>query len=190
MSATGHLPRRDCPRCHTPLDEGAVDGFSVVRCLRCAGEFVEHESFRAMIEAREPETTPAHLPAPPRRAEAERDVRYLHCPICGEIMNRMNFGRRSGIMLDACKPHGTWFDRGELSATLAFVEGGGLVEGRASGIETDDVTKMAKIMSSALELERQQQAESVAEATDFVDDLLFILSPGDRHWAWGRRRRD
>ena len=41
-------------------------------------------------------------------------------------MTRTVFGRRSGIVVDVCQEHGTWFDGGELDAILQFVRGGGL----------------------------------------------------------------
>lgn len=37
--------------------------------------------------------------------------------------NRKNFGRSSGVIVDICRRHGVWFDRGELPRVLAFVEG-------------------------------------------------------------------
>ena len=41
-------------------------------------------------------------------------------------MNRINFARCSGVIVDVCKGHGTWFDRDELRAIVEFVRGGGL----------------------------------------------------------------
>ena len=41
-------------------------------------------------------------------------------------MNRTVFGRSSGVIVDVCKQHGTWFDARELTASLAFIERGGL----------------------------------------------------------------
>jgi len=35
-------------------------------------------------------------------------------------MNRINFGRTSGVIVDVCKKHGTWFDGGELTQVIAF----------------------------------------------------------------------
>jgi Zn-finger nucleic acid-binding protein len=43
-------------------------------------------------------------------------------------MNRVNFGKRSGVIVEVCKPHGVWFDRGELTRAIEFVADGGLVE--------------------------------------------------------------
>ncbi|HEX9545464.1 MAG TPA: zf-TFIIB domain-containing protein, partial [Pyrinomonadaceae bacterium] len=48
------------------------------------------------------------------------------CPHCGQLMNRVNFARCSGVIVDVCKGHGTWFDRDELSGIIQFIRGGGL----------------------------------------------------------------
>jgi Zn-finger nucleic acid-binding protein len=46
-------------------------------------------------------------------------------------MNRINFARCSGVIVDLCKGHGTWFDRDELSRIVEFIRGGGLEASRA-----------------------------------------------------------
>jgi hypothetical protein len=50
-------------------------------------------------------------------------------------MNRVNFGRRSGIIVDVCRPHGTWFDADELPRVVTFVMHGGLEESERREIE-------------------------------------------------------
>jgi len=46
--------------------------------------------------------------------------------MCGDVMNRVNFARVSGVVLDVCRAHGAWFDAGELRAVREFVRGSGL----------------------------------------------------------------
>ena len=41
-------------------------------------------------------------------------------------MNRLNFGRLSGTVVDVCKGHGTFLDRGELHQVVQFILDGGL----------------------------------------------------------------
>jgi Zn-finger nucleic acid-binding protein len=41
-------------------------------------------------------------------------------------MTRRNFGQSSGVIIDVCRRHGVWFDRGELPRVIQFVEAGGL----------------------------------------------------------------
>jgi Zn-finger nucleic acid-binding protein len=52
-------------------------------------------------------------------------------------MNRSVFGRVSGVIVDVCKNHGVWFDGGELSEVLLFLESGGL--GKMRERELDDL---------------------------------------------------
>ena len=64
-------------------------------------------------------------PSNPRGSGAyEPDFVYLACPVCRRTMNRQNFMRRSGVIVDQCLDHGTWFDRGELERAAAFVASG------------------------------------------------------------------
>lgn len=53
-------------------------------------------------------------------------IRYMPCPLCHASMNRVNFGKVSGVIVDVCKAHGTWFDAGELTRVVAFASTGGL----------------------------------------------------------------
>ncbi len=41
-------------------------------------------------------------------------------------MNRKQFATGSGIVIDVCRDHGTFFDGGELAAIVDYVVGGGL----------------------------------------------------------------
>jgi Zn-finger nucleic acid-binding protein len=46
-------------------------------------------------------------------------------------MNRANFARCSGVIVDLCKKHGIWFDRDELSRIIEFINKGGLEVARS-----------------------------------------------------------
>jgi len=86
------------------------------------------------------------LPAPARRLPVTADpekISYAPCPQCGQLMNRVNFARCSGVIVDVCKAHGIWFDRDELSGIVEFIRGGGL-----------DVARQKE--RRAIEFERQQ----------------------------------
>jgi len=65
------------------------------------------------------------LPPTPDVAHAA-PLRYRPCPICARHMNRSNFARGSGVVLDTCRDHGSYFDRGELTRIFRFIESGGL----------------------------------------------------------------
>ena len=50
-------------------------------------------------------------------------------------MNRVNFGRLSGTIVDVCRGHGTFLDSGELKAIVSFIDAGGLDRMREREIE-------------------------------------------------------
>ncbi|MEK7314570.1 MAG: zf-TFIIB domain-containing protein, partial [Candidatus Eisenbacteria bacterium] len=56
----------------------------------------------------------------------QAEISYRHCPECQGAMQRKNFGRRSGVIVDLCGSHGTWLDAHEMGDVAAFVLEGGL----------------------------------------------------------------
>ncbi len=73
----------------------------------------------------------AASPAPTKPVQGVDKVRYVPCPECEQLMNRINFARCSGVVVDVCRGHGTWFDREELSSIVEFIRGGGLDAARS-----------------------------------------------------------
>ena len=69
---------------------------------------------------------------PTRKKETSRrrTFAYRKCPLCSKYMNRSNYARISGVIVDTCKEHGCYFDQGELSRLFEFIESGGLQEAR------------------------------------------------------------
>jgi Zn-finger nucleic acid-binding protein len=60
---------------------------------------------------------------------------YRPCPVCQKLMNRANYGRRSGVIVDRCKQHGVWFDDDELARALRWIRQGGA---RASAVRDEE----------------------------------------------------
>lgn len=129
-----------CPRCNTPLEAAQSDGAGLHECPRCGGVFVPKDVLAELLTRAElsgPFAEPARRPV-----LALDQVRYVSCPQCHSSMNRMNFGRVSGVIVDICKPHGTWFDGGELTRVIAFAASGGLNKTRAR--EAEEAVKTHK----------------------------------------------
>lgn len=126
-----------CPDCRLDLVAHAFGAVGYAECPRCAGLFLKREAFeavtkdadtRAKVRLAEPpaESGPAASATPGKGASGVFPaVRYRRCPACAKLMNRSNYGVGSGIVLDVCRDHGLWFDRGELAAIVAFLEKGG-----------------------------------------------------------------
>ncbi len=60
---------------------------------------------------------------------------YLKCPACRTVMNRKLFAAGSGVIVDVCRKHGTFFDAGELPAIIEFVAKGGLAAAEKKELE-------------------------------------------------------
>ncbi len=74
-------------------------------------------------------------------------------------MNRVNFAHCSGVIVDVCKEHGTWFDADELRRIVEFIRAGGLVTTRAR--EKQQILDMQRKL-------RQEQLGTPAAANHFA----------------------
>jgi Zn-finger nucleic acid-binding protein len=128
--------KRPCPRCEKALRSADIGGTRIQECDTCGGIWLDTASFQKICADREQqEKVMVHASADPVNVTAsstgERPGRfYVPCPECGEIMNRRNFVGCSGIVVDYCTRHGTWFDRRELQGIVRFIEDGGLRKAR------------------------------------------------------------
>ena len=105
---------------------------TVLECSKCEGLWVDTASLARICSEREQQSAVAAMVQPPHQtagAAIER-VRYLPCPVCRELMNRVNFAGYSNVIVDVCKSHGTWFDCDELRRVVEFIQSGGLDQAR------------------------------------------------------------
>jgi len=123
---------RICPRCAIGLRtiDLKLDGrFLVERCDECLGLFFDPGELEALLEA-----TVANVFTINRSQldninttmrPSDYGVSYVKCPVCSKIMNRVNFGTKSGVIIDRCKDHGVWLDGGELRHLFEWMKAGG-----------------------------------------------------------------
>lgn len=120
-----------CPDCNLPMSAATVGGLALDQCAKCGGLWVDRAAFEKIATDREERgEVVASLAAPAKVPVRMETVRYRPCPRCAKLMNRQNYARISGVVLDLCKDHGLWFDRDELRQVLAFIDGGGLARSR------------------------------------------------------------
>jgi Zn-finger nucleic acid-binding protein len=120
---------RPCPRCRAAMSVTAVGESFLEECSGCGGVWVDARSFEKIVASREQQAAYVGLGSPsaePQRSTPEQTVRYVPCPSCDKVMNRINFARSSGVIVDVCKGHGVWFDRDELRRIVEFIRSGGL----------------------------------------------------------------
>jgi Zn-finger nucleic acid-binding protein len=124
------LPVLKCARCQTDMSSITLGTIAMRECEQCAGLWLEVAAFEAICTDREEQSavlgTASPAPAHAAPSASIAAVRYAPCPQCGQLMNRINFARCSGVIVDVCKGHGTWFDRDELSSIVQFIRAGGL----------------------------------------------------------------
>ena len=121
----------DCPRCKRELESLQIDTTPVRECTRCGGLWTNVETFESICVDKEKQsavlsfisTHPAENTTPP-------PINYVPCPDCKQLMNRSNFARSSGVIIDLCKQHGVWFDADELPKIISFIDKGGLSRAR------------------------------------------------------------
>ena len=146
--AEGKTSPVTCPDCKLALREVQVGATSVLECGKCDGVWVDGQTFEALCADREAQAAVLHQYAGKPQPSAR--VKYRPCVRCSKMMNRVNFARISGVVVDVCKGHGTFLDPGELHAIVGFIHGGGLERARSRQLE--DLREQEK---RALEAERR-----------------------------------
>lgn len=126
--------RAACPACRGAMQWITVGELDLLECEACDGTWIEADAFERLCASRETQAAVLHG-NPARQNAAPQPTRYRPCLRCGTMMNRMNFGRRSGTVVDVCRGHGTFLDRGELHQVVRFVHEGGLERARLAEIE-------------------------------------------------------
>lgn len=158
---------RQCPRCRRALVVSAVGSAFLEECGGCGGVWVDAQSFAQICKSREQQAAyvgaGSPLPRPSLGEAAQHEtVAYVKCPECAQLMNRVNFARCSGVVVDVCKRHGTWFDRDELRQIVAFIRAGGLDAARDKE-------------RAAIELDKQRLKERERGAS------VVVVGGDDRH---------
>ncbi|WP_345984693.1 zf-TFIIB domain-containing protein [Sulfurimonas sp. HSL-1656] len=129
--------QRPCPVCHTnmsTIDVGEKVPFLIERCESCMGLFFDKEELESMIDMTVKGGRNVNLNLLQELTENPRYVDvvvYRRCPVCRKHMQRRNFGRRSGVIMDECVEHGIWLDPGELRQIMEWVKAGGLKRAEA-----------------------------------------------------------
>jgi Zn-finger nucleic acid-binding protein len=173
-----------CPRCEKPLcafggtlPDKLEQDFPLHECTACGGIFVSQRTLDAIVARESPGPRAPTHGAPRVSKPAQLDsVRYVKCPLCRAMMNRVNFGKRSGVIVDVCKAHGVWFDKGELTEAIEFVAHGGLEEAKRHEAQNEEVRREEAKLKVALIEEASHDAKSVGYRV------------GHHEGAWGDTR--
>ncbi len=163
--------KEKCPRCGVEMKTVQLGKTTLLECPQCEGTWVDAASLERIQADSESQAAvlgnAQHLPDSDS-APLEEKIRYLPCPVCQKLMNRVNFAHCSHVVVDVCKAHGTWFDKDELRQIVEFIRGGGLEQAREREI--------AKLEQERRELSAAR-ASQLSSAPAFPDTFDY----GERH---------
>ena len=134
ITAPEKVTKLQCPQCLINLSLIRVGGRPLHECMRCGGLWIDKASFQAICRDQEEQEavlefqSGAEVPSTARKGKSRRA--YVPCPECGKLMNHENFAGCSGIVLDWCRDHGSWFDKREVQQIATFIRKGGLKKAR------------------------------------------------------------
>ncbi|MGL1933322.1 MAG: zf-TFIIB domain-containing protein [Desulfotalea sp.] len=168
---------RQCPGCKTEMKtidvaNGKIgnDQFIIDKCPKCHGLFFDNEELHQLLENKTAKVNYVNNGRLTEISETrpEINITYRPCPICKSLMNRTNFGARSGIVIDQCREHGIYLDSGELRQLLEWRKAGGHIADERSSKQA----RKEKIVKKAAEIKisRHRQrlnSNSSSSATEY-----------------------
>lgn len=121
----------ECPRCERPLESLRIGATAVRECMGCGGFWTGAETFESLCADKEEQAAVLNfIGTQTFENRPETAVTYVPCPDCKQLMNRSNFARSSGVIIDLCRQHGVWFDADELPKIIDFIDKGGIARAR------------------------------------------------------------
>ncbi len=180
---TGDIPPC-CPRCKKPLvtytqspplqgegrgGDGVFSGDKYELCPDCGGLWLDRGKFRRATRESDVYREESLIINEYVKKPSQDTVTYIPCVRCGKVMNRKNFAKISGVIIDECGNHGVWLDAGEIEKIRHFIADGGLERVQDREIEKNRV-----------EIER---LAIKVDQTAFIQRLLNFWS--FKRWLFG-----
>jgi Zn-finger nucleic acid-binding protein len=155
----------------------------LLECAACDGVWVDADVFERLCARRESQTAVLQRLSTRSASNAGGPVRYRPCLRCGKMMNRVNFGKHSGAVIDVCRGHGAFLDAGELHQIVAFIQDGGLDRARTMKLEEmRDEERRLKALERKATLDRRASGESPWSVTGEwgtgLVDLIDLITNG------------
>ncbi|MBM4208919.1 MAG: hypothetical protein FJ190_13390 [Gammaproteobacteria bacterium] len=98
---------RICPNCDKPLQTvrlNMAEPIFIERCHTCYGLFFDKGEIELLLNSAVSHVTSINIDHIDNinkdRYHKPQKIRYVKCPECQRHMNRVNFGKRSGVVVD------------------------------------------------------------------------------------------
>ena len=149
-----------CPRCGNEMESMESDGVTLDVCFQCGGTWYDPGELQQSVEGALTNFEDPQEGASDSRVQAStpEELRYLKCPRCQASMNRKNFKRISGVMVDVCHAHGVFLDGGEFEAIIEFFARGGKKKAQLREHDEQRARESRELM------ERQKRRKDAREA--------------------------
>ena len=157
-----------CPRCSVPLEPLIIGDTSLRECHNCSGLWMTIASFEELCSDRDEQSAVLDFQRGRDRIPVDTlKISYVPCPVCTDLMNRSNFARASGVIIDTCRTHGVWFDADELPRIVSFIRDGGMRTARQRELrDIEDQRSKLRMDTSAARL----RVRRIASEARFDDD--------------------
>jgi Zn-finger nucleic acid-binding protein len=138
---------------HAALEKIDVGPFTMLRCPETKGLFMSEHVLNILVERQAEKVleaeklTTGQLRQQVQRFAPEQRIEYIACPICGQQMQRKNYLKSSGVIIDQCLAHGVWLDEEELQQILQFIASGGQALAKALAAEAAEQMRLSPYRS-------------------------------------------
>ncbi len=165
---------RTCPHCEVSMQtiQLQLDSpFEIERCDTCYGLFFDPGEIETFLESAVSNVFGVNLSLIENinidRYQKNTKVKYIKCPVCEIFMNRVNFGHKSGVVIDQCRDHGIWLDNGEITHLMEWKKAGGEL------LDVKKKSEVKKIKRTATNYQKSYNSlENYGQNTSMEDDLL------------------
>ena len=179
----GPATDRYCPRCEAPMQsiDLQLEGeFFIERCENCLGIFFDPGELECIIDKSVSNIYAVDYRRMAKIIEEEgverpSTVKYVKCPVCRKLMNRRNYGSRSGVVVDTCTEHGVWLDGGELGQLLKWTKAGGRIRAdKAKAAEQRE----AELRSRHAHADRIESYTYACDTESNLEDFVTVRGLG------------
>ena len=174
-----------CPSCRMPMLCGTLREVPLHECGKCYGLWLGTASFEHICRDAERQADALGDAQPVSGPTALGPVRHVRCPQCNELMHRLNFAHCSGVIVDVCRAHGTWFDANELHRIVHFIRAGGLDRSRAK--EKSELAEERRRLQALRTGADRDIAYNAPSASDGDLFSMVVQASGDVLASWLRR---
>lgn len=174
----GPVPGMQCPGCRMPLDRLQISTgppVEIERCAGCHGIFFNPGELELLLNDQSHPVVwldPEAMAGVVEQFHTPAEVVYRRCPVCSEFMNRVNFGGRSGVIIDRCRD-GVWLDGGEFQQLARWWRTGGKLRHQVNEIER---VRRLEIPARPREAGRGTIDPSTGDAMDNAETAVTVLA--------------